>query len=91
MIFVTRFHSRLDKMWAGPIPLRIKVQVNTSGEPSANIQHFNFTQIDKSGIDLEECVAAVKEITNKHTHLMLTGLMTIGEQAQSERDFSVSL
>ncbi|PSN71911.1 hypothetical protein BS50DRAFT_483880 [Corynespora cassiicola Philippines] len=53
-------------------PLRIKVQVNTSGEES------------KSGVEPKDAAALCKHIVDKCPHLKLSGLMTIGAIARSK-------
>eukprot|EP01105_Mastigella_eilhardi_P028299 TRINITY_DN9225_c0_g1_i1.p1 TRINITY_DN9225_c0_g1~~TRINITY_DN9225_c0_g1_i1.p1 ORF type:complete len:255 (+),score=69.03 TRINITY_DN9225_c0_g1_i1:26-766(+) len=70
---------KLDNAWAKQThaePLKIMIQVNTSGEPN------------KSGLALGQVVPVVQEVCAKCQHLKLVGLMTIGEQEQSERDFT---
>jgi len=51
--------------------LRVKVQVNTSGEES------------KSGVEPSDAVALCRHIIEKCPHLQLSGLMTIGAIARS--------
>jgi pyridoxal phosphate enzyme (YggS family) len=51
--------------------LRIKVQVNTSGEES------------KSGVEPQDALVLCKHIVEKCPHLQLSGLMTIGAIARS--------
>lgn len=52
-------------------PLRVQVQVNTSGE------------VEKSGVAPAEAAALVRHIREKCAHLRVTGLMTIGAIARS--------
>ncbi|KAF2852937.1 hypothetical protein T440DRAFT_497430 [Plenodomus tracheiphilus IPT5] len=52
--------------------LRVKVQVNTSGEES------------KSGVEPEDTLALCKHVVDACPHLQLTGLMTIGAIARSK-------
>lgn len=52
--------------------LRIKVQVNTSGEAA------------KSGVEPDETVALCRHVVEKCPHLKLSGLMTIGAIARSK-------
>lgn len=52
--------------------LRIKVQVNTSGEDS------------KSGVEPADTITLCRHIVDKCPHLQLTGLMTIGAIARSK-------
>lgn len=52
--------------------LRIKVQVNTSGEES------------KSGVEPQDATTLCKHIVDKCEHLELSGLMTIGAIARSK-------
>jgi pyridoxal phosphate enzyme (YggS family) len=52
--------------------LRIKVQVNTSGEES------------KSGVEPKDALALCRHIVEKCPHLQLSGLMTIGAIARSK-------
>ncbi|KAH6859001.1 hypothetical protein BKA58DRAFT_51618 [Alternaria rosae] len=52
--------------------LRVKVQVNTSGEEN------------KSGVEPSETLALCKHIIEKCPHLLLHGLMTIGAIARSQ-------
>jgi pyridoxal phosphate enzyme (YggS family) len=52
--------------------LRIKVQVNTSGEES------------KSGVEPKDALALCRHIVDKCPHLQLSGLMTIGAIARSK-------
>lgn len=52
--------------------LRIKVQVNTSGEEN------------KSGVDPSETLSLCRHIIEKCPHLQLVGLMTIGAIARSQ-------
>ncbi|KAH3763258.1 pyridoxal phosphate homeostasis protein [Pelomyxa schiedti] len=68
--------QRLDKGWPGKSPLNIFIQVNTSHETN------------KSGVMPENVVSVAEKIITTCPHIKLQGLMTIGEQAQSERDFS---
>jgi uncharacterized pyridoxal phosphate-containing UPF0001 family protein len=63
----------LNAQWAkvqmsnpAPEPLRIMVQVNTSGENS------------KSGVQPQNCTSLVKTIVAELHHLKFCGLMTIG-------------
>ncbi|KAF9586721.1 hypothetical protein BGW38_006263, partial [Lunasporangiospora selenospora] len=61
--------STLDKACAGasrPEPLRIFLQVNTSGEDT------------KSGMTPEEAVEVARHVVSSCPHLKLAGLMTIG-------------
>ncbi|KAF2813838.1 uncharacterized protein BDZ99DRAFT_409944 [Mytilinidion resinicola] len=55
-----------------PGPLRVMVQVNTSGEES------------KSGVDPPDALALCQHIRTRCPHLRLTGLMTIGAIARSQ-------
>jgi pyridoxal phosphate enzyme (YggS family) len=52
--------------------LRVKVQVNTSGEES------------KSGVEPGDALALCKHVVEKCPHLELSGLMTIGAIARSK-------
>lgn len=54
------------------VPLRIYVQVNTSGE------------VEKSGVEPEEALALCKHTRQSCPHLKLQGLMTIGAIARSK-------
>uniref|UniRef100_H2YH21 Alanine racemase N-terminal domain-containing protein n=1 Tax=Ciona savignyi TaxID=51511 RepID=H2YH21_CIOSA len=56
----------VNSRWKAPEPLKVLVQVNTSGEEC------------KSGIKPEECSALVKHINTNCPKLKLAGLMTIG-------------
>ena len=53
-------------------PLRVMVQVNTSGEE------------EKSGVEPENAVALCKHVIDRCPHLKLQGLMTIGAIARSQ-------
>lgn len=53
-------------------PLRVMVQVNTSGEGS------------KSGVEPDDALALAKHIVEKCPNLRFTGLMTIGAIARSK-------
>lgn len=53
-------------------PLRVQVQVNTSGES------------EKSGVEPDATTALCKHIREKCPHLQLSGLMTIGAIARSQ-------
>jgi len=53
-------------------PLRVMVQVNTSGEES------------KSGVEPKDALALCRHVVEKCPHLRLTGLMTIGAIARSK-------
>lgn len=53
-------------------PLRVMVQVNTSGEES------------KSGVEPGDALALCRYVVDKCPHLRLTGLMTIGAIARSQ-------
>ncbi|KAI8803789.1 hypothetical protein BJ742DRAFT_682746, partial [Cladochytrium replicatum] len=55
-------------------PLRVFVQINTSGEES------------KSGVQPEEALSVCEHIIRNCPHLELAGLMTIGSPENSERD-----
>ena len=63
--------SERGKGWEG-VPLRVCVQVNTSGET------------EKSGVDPSEAAVLCKHIREKCPHLRLQGLMTIGAIARSQ-------
>ncbi len=63
--------SEKGKGWEG-VPLRVCVQVNTSGEA------------EKSGVEPSEAVVLCKHIREKCPHLRLQGLMTIGAIARSQ-------
>ena len=63
--------SERGKGWEG-VPLRVCVQVNTSGEA------------EKSGVEPEEAAALCRHIKEKCPHLRLQGLMTIGAIARSQ-------
>ncbi|CAK8675820.1 pyridoxal phosphate homeostasis protein-like [Clavelina lepadiformis] len=56
----------VNSRWKGTEPLRVMIQVNTSGEES------------KSGASPEKCVDVSIHIYNKCPNLKLSGLMTIG-------------
>ncbi|KAF2500184.1 alanine racemase family protein [Lophium mytilinum] len=55
-----------------PGPLRVMVQINTSGEES------------KSGVEPAEALALCRHIRAQCPHLRLTGLMTVGAIARSQ-------
>lgn len=57
---------------SGVEPLRIMVQVNTSGEES------------KSGVEPGDALGLAKHVVEKCPHLRFTGLMTIGAIARSK-------
>ena len=63
--------SEKGKEWED-VPLRVCVQVNTSGEA------------EKSGVEPSEAAALCKHIREKCPHLRLQGLMTIGAIARSQ-------
>ena len=63
--------SEKGKGWED-VPLRVCVQVNTSGEA------------EKSGVEPSEAAALCKHIKEKCSHLKLQGLMTIGAIARSQ-------
>ena len=63
--------SERGKGWED-VPLRVCVQVNTSGEA------------EKSGVEPSEAAALCKHIRAKCPHLKLQGLMTIGAIARSQ-------
>ena len=63
--------SEKGKGWED-VPLRVCVQVNTSGEA------------EKSGVEPSEAAALCKHIREKCPHLKLQGLMTIGAIARSQ-------
>ena len=63
--------SEKGKGWED-VPLRVCVQVNTSGEA------------EKSGVEPSEAAALCKHIREKCPHLRLQGLMTIGAIARSQ-------
>ena len=63
--------SEKGKGWED-VPLRVCVQVNTSGEA------------EKSGVEPEEAAALCRHIKEKCPHLRLQGLMTIGAIARSQ-------
>lgn len=67
--------SRLDVATeaVGRSPLRVMVQVNTSGEET------------KYGVEPGECVALARHIHEACKHLRLAGLMTIGQPDYSSR------
>jgi pyridoxal phosphate enzyme (YggS family) len=55
-----------------PEPLRVMVQINTSGESS------------KSGVEPTDALSLCQHIRDSCPHLRLTGLMTIGAIARSQ-------
>ena len=63
--------SEKGKGWED-VPLRVCVQINTSGEA------------EKSGVEPSEAAALCKHIREKCPHLKLQGLMTIGAIARSQ-------
>ena len=63
--------SEMGKGWDG-VPLRVFVQINTSGEE------------EKSGVEPSEAAALCQHIRKKCPHLRLQGLMTIGAIARSQ-------
>ncbi|KAF0717908.1 Aste57867_2023 [Aphanomyces stellatus] len=74
--------SKLDKAWAETAagrPLRVLVQVNTSGEAQ------------KSGVAPESCVELAQHIHTSCAHLQLSGLMTIGRFDDDTADCFESL
>jgi hypothetical protein len=83
----------LDKAWAKTgktSPLKIMVQVNTSGEESKSslfemfsllyfdMNEMHMTITDKSGINPSQVAGLVSSIKTNCPHLHVLGLMTIG-------------
>lgn len=56
----------VNKRWQHPDPLKVLVQVNTSGESS------------KSGVTPEDCLSIASHIHNNCPNLKLSGFMSIG-------------
>jgi len=58
--------DHVNKRWDKPQPLKVLVQVNTSGESS------------KSGVTVDECADVVRHIVERCPKLEFCGLMSIG-------------
>jgi len=60
-------------------PLRVLIQVNTSGEPRKFPLAYSMANMaEKGGVEPEDLIQVAKHIASSCPHLQLAGIMTIG-------------
>lgn len=70
--------KKINSRWPEPRPpLQVMIQVNTSGEAQ------------KNGVNFSDIAPLAQFIINECPRLKFTGLMTIGEIGEAQRDFQV--